>query len=97
MSLTPTQRQLRAQLGGLSSAEKPLEERRENTSAARAAFEARFVREIVTEALARGEQLDDKEIARRADLRRRAYYSRMRLDALRAARERRQAAMDEAS
>jgi hypothetical protein len=50
---------------------------RTNTGPAMAAAEARYAREVVEEAAARGETLTEAEVARRAAIKRKLFYARL--------------------
>lgn len=85
MPLTPTERRLRARLGGLTAHSR--HDSRELTAPARAAALARFEREVDPDGT-----LDPEERARRAGLARRAYFARLALKSAQARRVRRGAA-----
>src|SRR4051812_2452367 len=73
LGMTPEQRQARARIAGLTAAAKG----RTNTRPATAAAEARFEREVLAEAEARGETLTQTDVDRRANAKRRLFYARL--------------------
>lgn len=79
--LTPEQRSLRARLGGLSTAAR--HDTREITSNARAAFMARFEREVDPDCI-----LPPGERARRAEAAKKLHFARLALKSAEARRRR---------
>lgn len=71
--LSQEQRSQRARIAGLTTHARG----RTNTLPAKEAAEARFAREVATDALAAGEQLTPAEITRRAGFARQAFYARL--------------------
>lgn len=71
--LTPEQRQARARIAGLTCHARG----RTNTGPASVAAEARFRRQVLEDAAARGETLTERDIDRRTSAARRLFYARL--------------------
>jgi hypothetical protein len=71
--MTPEQRRARARIAGLTAHANG----RTNTGPATLAAEARFAREVRDDAAARGEEITEAEVDRRATLKRRLFYARL--------------------
>lgn len=75
MALTPAQQSARGRLGGLTRLTRyPIEDL---SRAGQAGLRASLLREVTEDATARGEQLDEAEIARRLDARVRLHFARL--------------------
>ena len=82
--LSPEQRQARARIAGLTCHARG----RTNTGPATAAAEARFRKQVLTEAEERGETLTELEVERRASAARRLFYARLAFQSAKARSER---------
>jgi hypothetical protein len=71
--MTPEQKKARARIAGLTAHAMG----RTNVGPAREAAEARYRREVLEEAAARGETLTEEKIIRRAESKRKLFYARL--------------------
>jgi len=85
MSLSPTERQARARMGGYARAAKY--DSKTVTEPAREALRARWTREVLDAATSHGETLTEEELAKRVDYMRRAHMVGMGLSSARKRRE----------
>ena len=80
LRLNAAQRSQRARLAVLASHRKG----KTNTGPAKAAADARFRKQVLNEATARGEVLTEAEVERRASFARREFYARISYESLKA-------------
>lgn len=81
MSLSPTERQARARMGGYARAAKY--DSQAVTQPAREALRARWTREVLEAAESHGETLSQQELAKRVEHMRKAHMIRMALSSAR--------------
>lgn len=89
MSLTGSERQARARIGGYARAARY--DGSSVVASARAAFDQRFVDEVLQRAAECGEELSEKEVERRAQLALKAHMSRLAYRSIKARARRRRA------